>query len=100
MLRQLAAFGRCAPGVRAVQVNDESLICSDNPRNSTETFVDASNPAYRGNLAALPLQAVLVRVNNAATLERVRTYLAVHAPPGIGRARARRRRRRGPTARR
>jgi hypothetical protein len=82
VLRDLAAFGRCAPSVRAVQANDERQIWSDNPRNSTEAFVDASNPAYPGSLAALPLQAVLVRVNDAATLERVRTYLAVYAPPG------------------
>jgi hypothetical protein len=45
--------------------------------------VDASNPAYTGRLAALPLQAVLVKANDPATLERVRTFLAGHAPPQI-----------------
>ena len=83
VMRDLAVLGQCAPGLQAVQVQDQDLLYSDNPHNSTAAFVDASNPAYTGNLAALPLQAVLVRVNNAAALERVRTYLAVHAPPQV-----------------
>ena len=83
VMRDLAVLGQCAPGLQAVQVQDQDLLYSDNPHNSTAAFVDASNPAYTGSLAALPLQAVLVRVNNAATLERVRTYLAVHAPPQV-----------------
>ena len=37
-----------------------------------------------GSLTTLPLQTVLVKVNSPATLERVRTYLAVHAPPQVG----------------
>jgi hypothetical protein len=81
--RDLAAFGQCAPGLKAVQANDQSQIWSDNPHDSTTAFVDATNPAYPGRLAALPLQAVLVRVNDPATLERVRTFLAVHAPPQV-----------------
>jgi hypothetical protein len=82
-LRDLAVLGRCAPGTQAVQVNDNSLILSDNPHDSTAAFVSAANPAYTGSLAQLPLQAVLVRVNGAATLERARTYLAIHAPPQV-----------------
>jgi hypothetical protein len=82
-LRQLAVFGQCPPGVRAVQVNDQSMIASDNPRDSTAAFVSAANPAYTGALARLPLQAVLVRVDGAGTLERARTYLAIHAPPQV-----------------
>ena len=81
VLRDLAVLGQCAAGAQAVQVNDSSLVDSDNPHNSTEAFVSPANPAYTGSLAALPLQAVLVRVNDAATLERVRTFLATHAPP-------------------
>jgi FtsX-like permease family len=83
VMRDLAVFGQCGPGVAAVQVQDQDQLYSDNPHISTAAFVDASNPAYSGSLAALPLQAVMVRVNNAATLERVRTYLAVHAPPQV-----------------
>jgi FtsX-like permease family protein len=82
-LRQLAVLGQCAPGARSVQVNDNSFIFSDNPHDSTAAFVSAANPAYTGSLARLPVQAVLVRVDSASTLERVRTYLASHAPPQV-----------------
>jgi len=82
-LRGLAVLGQCKPGISAVQVDDGSLIYSDSPHDSTQPFVSHANPAYTGSLAALPLQAVLVRVNNATTLERARTYLATHAPPQV-----------------
>ncbi len=81
VLRQLPVLGQCAARAQAVQVNDADLVYSDNPHDSTEAFVTQANPAYTGRLAALPLQAVLVRVNDAATLERVRTFLTTHAPP-------------------
>jgi len=81
VLRQLAVLGQCTADDQAVQVFDSSLVYSDNPHDSTEAFVTQANPPYTGRLAALPLQAVLVRVNDAATLERVRTFLATHAPP-------------------
>ena len=83
VLRQLAALGECAPGLTAVQVSDDALVYSDNPHNSTKPIASSANQAYTGSLTALPLQAVLVRVNNAAALERARTYLAVHAPPQV-----------------
>jgi hypothetical protein len=83
VMRDLAVLGQCAPGRAAVRVFDANLLYSDNPRNSTKAFVSHANPAYARPLSALPLQAVLVRVNNAATLERVRTYLATHAPPQV-----------------
>ena len=82
-LRDLAVLGRCAPGLRAVQADDSALVSSDNPHYSTAPFVDASNPAYSGRLAALSLQAVLVKVTGPAALERVRTFLAVHTPPQV-----------------
>ena len=82
VMRDLAVFGQCAPGVAAVTTNDGSMF-GDNPLYNTQSFVSASDPAYHGPLAGLPLQAVLVRVNSPATLERVRTYLAVNAPPQV-----------------
>jgi len=81
-MRDLAVLGQCAPGVAAVQTYDGSMF-GDNPMYDTQPFVDASDLAYRGKLSGLPLQAVLVRVNSPATLERVRTYLAVNAPPQV-----------------
>jgi hypothetical protein len=82
VMRDLAVLGQCAPGVAAVQTNDGSMF-GDNPLYNTQTFVSASDPAYHGPLAGLPLQAVLVRVDSPATLERVRSYLAVNAPPQV-----------------
>lgn len=82
VLRDLAVLGRCAPGRQAVQANDGSLF-SDNPKDSTAAFVSSSDPAYTGSLSRLSLQAVLVRANSQATLERVRTFLATHTPPSV-----------------
>jgi hypothetical protein len=81
-LRGLAVPGQCRPGMRAVETYDGSLF-SDNPQISTDPFVPSSNPAYPGSLSRLSLQAVLVQVNGAVTLERVRTFLATHAPPQV-----------------
>jgi uncharacterized membrane protein len=82
-MRVIGGPGECAPGLRAVQVQDDSIF-DDNPRFGDKPIVDSASPAYTGNLTALPLQTVLVKVNSPATLERVRTYLAVHAPPQVG----------------
>jgi uncharacterized membrane protein len=82
-MRAIVGLGQCAPGLRAVQVQDDSIF-DDNPRFGDVRIVDATSPAYPGNLTALPLQTVLVKVNSPATLERVRTYLAVNAPPQVG----------------
>ena len=82
-MHAMGGLGQCAPGLRAVQVSDNSLF-DDNPRYDTKPIVDATSPAYTGKLTTLPLQTVLVKVNSPATLERVRTYLAVNAPPQVG----------------
>lgn len=80
VMRALAVLGQCAPGLRAVQASDSGLF-DDNPMYNTKPFVDSTNTAYTGNLSSLPLQTVMVRVNSPAALERVRTYLTIHAPP-------------------
>jgi hypothetical protein len=82
-LRALAVLGQCAAGVQAVEANDQGLITSDNPQDSTKAFISSANPTYKGTPSALGLQAVLVRVNNSATLERVRTFLATHTAPQV-----------------
>jgi hypothetical protein len=79
-LRGLAVLGQCAPGLRAVEVTDNSLY-GDNPLYNTAPIASASSPAHTGDLAKLSLITVLVRVDSPATLERVRTYLAVNTPP-------------------
>jgi FtsX-like permease family len=82
-MRAVGALGQCAAGVKAVQVIDDSLF-DDNPIYDTKPIVDSTAQAYTGNLTTLPLQTVLVKVNSPTTLERVRTYLAVNAPPRVG----------------
>ena len=79
-LRGLAVLGQCAPGRKAVEVTDNSLY-GDNPIYDTAPIAGASSPAYTGDLTKLSLITVLVRVDSPATLERVRTYLAVNTPP-------------------
>ena len=82
-MRAIGVLGECAPGRTAVQAADDSIF-DDNPTYQTRPFVDSTDSAYTGELTALGLQTVLVRVNSPATLERVRTYLAVNAPPRVG----------------
>jgi hypothetical protein len=79
-MRQLAVLGQCAPGVQAVEANDQNLF-SDNPLFSTKAFVDAGNPPSSAAFSRLYLQAVLVKASDAATLEQVRTYLDTHTSP-------------------
>ena len=82
-MRAIGALGECAPGRTAVQTVDDSLF-DDNPTYETKAFVSPTDPGYTGDLTKLGLQTVLVKVNGPATLERVRTYLAVNAPPQVG----------------
>ncbi len=81
-MRGLAVLGQCAPGLAAVYADYENLL-SDNPSDNAGPFVGASDPAYTGTLSSLRLNAVLVRANTPAVLERARTFLATHAPPNV-----------------
>ena len=76
-LRQLAVLGQCASGDKAVEANTYSLF-SDNPTFSTQPIAGRFSPAAAGNFSGLYLQAVLVKVNSPAALERVRTFLVTH----------------------
>ncbi len=83
-MRALAVLGQCAPGLAAVYTGDnDHTLFSDNPNDSVKPFVSASDPAYTGTLSSLRLHAVLVGVSSPAVLERVRTFLATHAPPNV-----------------
>ena len=77
-LRGLAVLGQCAPGDTAVKVSASNLLFSDNPTFSTQPIANASNPAVPDSFSKLYLEAVLIRVSNSATLERVRTFLDTH----------------------
>jgi hypothetical protein len=78
-LEQLAALGECAPGATAITA-DTSSLSNDNPANSTKPFADASNPTASADFGNLYLRALLVKVDDPATLEVVRTFLATHTP--------------------
>jgi hypothetical protein len=78
-LRELAVLGQCAPGLKAAVVQSGNMF-DDNPRYSTQPIASASSPAASANFSRLYLQAVLVKANSAATVEKVRTYLVTHTP--------------------
>jgi len=78
-LAQLPALGSCAPGLTAVEA-DTSNLTSDNPRDATEPIAATQNPAVTTSLGSLYLRGVLVEVDNATTLELVRTFLVTHTP--------------------
>ncbi len=68
-------MGKCAPGVNAVYANANNDLLTDNPLEIDLPVVTSSNPAAPSNTADLPLATLLVKTNDAATLERVRTFL-------------------------
>lgn len=78
-LAGIPALGRCAAGEQAVGA-DTSDLTLDNPLYSTRPIVTADSPSASADFSALDLQTVLVKVDDPATLERVRTYLATHTP--------------------
>ncbi|MGW4801435.1 FtsX-like permease family protein [Nonomuraea sp. NPDC004297] len=70
------ALGRCAPGVRAVTATFNRLLTSDNMLSVGRNLpiVDAGSPAAPAGLGA-PLAAVLIRADDPAVRERIRTLL-------------------------
>lgn len=76
-LRELSVLGQCAPGQKAQQVNAGNMF-DDNPRYSTQAIASPQNQPVSANFSHLYLQALLVKVNSSATLEKVRTYLDTH----------------------
>jgi hypothetical protein len=78
-LRDLAVLGQCATGRTFVVVPSSNLF-GDNPHYTTQPIASPSSPAATVSVSHLYLQALLVKVNGPATLERVRTYLVTHTP--------------------
>ena len=78
-LTHFSALRTCAPGVAAVEIASGRLLYTDNVAslNKTLPLVNQHSSAAAPDLTALKLDAVLVKADNAATLERVRTFLAV-----------------------
>jgi len=85
-LEQLRVLGRCAPGAKAVMVDGQALF-SDNPLQIYKNLplVDRRSPATSVAMAGLSTSALLVKTEDAHTLEKVRTFLAgldADAPDG------------------
>jgi ABC-type lipoprotein release transport system permease subunit len=78
-LAQMPALGSCAAGDSAIEA-DTSNLTSDNPRDSSEPIAAPGNPAAKADFSGLYLRGVLVKVDNATTLEVVRTFLVTHTP--------------------
>jgi FtsX-like permease family len=80
-LKQLAALGQCAPGVKAIEANTFNLY-GDNPMFTTQPIAgpNLGNLQVSDNFTGLYLQSVLIKVDNPTTLERVRTFLTTHTP--------------------
>lgn len=78
-LAKLPALGSCAPGRSTITV-DSSDLSSDNPGNGAKPIAIPSNPASPYAVGGLSLRGVLIRVDDPATLEKVRTFLVTHTP--------------------
>jgi hypothetical protein len=80
-LRRLVVLGTCDLGVRAIQAQAAQLY-SDNPTFSSQPIAGPGlgNTPVSDDFTGLSLQSVLVKVDDPATLERVRTFLTTHTP--------------------
>lgn len=79
-LKQLDAIGTCAPGVKAVTFDASNVLEGDNPLEIYKNMpaVTTANPSSSANLSTLELTGLLVKTNDANTLEQIRTYLTAY----------------------
>lgn len=75
-VEQLSVLGKCAPGATAVMVSSDTLF-TDNPLYVYKNLplVSRKSPVATDKLTSLSLSALLVKTNDEATLERIRTFL-------------------------
>ena len=74
-LKQFSALGACAAGVTAVRVDFSALLYTDNLLGANTQIVSQSATAASSDVGSLTLGAMLVKTNDSATLEKVRTLL-------------------------
>ncbi len=79
-LIQFAALGQCTPGVQAVNADFGLLLGTDNMLAAEKDLpiVDHASAAVADDLAGLALGAVLIKTDDPATLEKVRTLLTIY----------------------
>jgi FtsX-like permease family len=77
-LAALPVLGQCTPGVRLVKTNALEVLLTDNVANINKSLpvVTAKSSPVTDEVSTLYLSAVLVRVSDPATLERIRTLLS------------------------
>ncbi|GAA2350417.1 FtsX-like permease family protein [Dactylosporangium salmoneum] len=75
-LARFPALGRCDGGRRAIRAQFGLLLSHDNVAGLRLPFADRDSQAFDADPAAQPLEAMLVRAADPATLERVRTLLS------------------------
>jgi hypothetical protein len=80
-LSRFSAFGRCAAGASAAMM-DDSVLRTDNVAflNRSLPLVTQASQRYSGDISQLRLGFVLIQVEGASQLERVRTLLTVRYP--------------------
>ncbi|HEY1835737.1 MAG TPA: FtsX-like permease family protein [Candidatus Saccharimonadales bacterium] len=79
-LAQISELGSCPPGANAVTLTPDDILSGDNPLFVYKNLpiVTHNNPASTANLSKLSLAGLLIKANNANTLEQIRTYLTVY----------------------
>ncbi|MGI5239970.1 FtsX-like permease family protein [Dactylosporangium sp. CA-139066] len=91
-LTPFPALGRCAAGVPAIRAQFGLLLSHDNVAGLRLPFAGADSEVFGADPTARPLEALLVRSGDPASLERIRTVLsgytsrigATSAPKTIG----------------
>jgi hypothetical protein len=74
-LKQLALLGQCPSGAAAIKVAADSVILDRSIKDVTQ----GRNDVVTASLAESPMRSMFVRVDDTASLERVRTLLAMNA---------------------
>jgi len=80
-LAKLSVLGSCPPGVKAVTLTPDNILSGDNPLFVYKNLpiVTHDSPVSSANLNDLSLSGMLIKANNANTLEQIRTYLTVYS---------------------
>jgi ABC-type antimicrobial peptide transport system permease subunit len=79
-IARLSVLGSCPPGAKAVIFSADDVLSGDNPLFIYKALpiVTRSNSVSTANLGSLSLSGMLIKANNADTLEQIRTYLTVY----------------------
>ncbi len=78
-IKQVAVLGACAPNVTAVKFNSTPLFDTENTGKALPT-IDQSNPFYSQPINRFKLRGLVIKINDAATREKVRSTLASYPP--------------------